>query len=175
MRFSHAFATTASLLAAAIFFVGCSTNSPADPMDVLLNSVRQATQQYASSGTAAAAGYAADPHCVAHPTAGGMGAHWVNGPLIDPVFDPLQPEAILYEPMANGSLRLIGVEYIVINTGQERPTFAGHPMDVGGVPPLEAQGVAHWSLHVWAHLDNPSGMFAPFNPNVSCDHAAHAG
>ncbi len=29
-----------------------------------------------------------------------------------------------------------------------------------------------FALHVWLFQDNPSGLFAPFNPNVSCANAA---
>lgn len=116
-----------------------------------------------------AAGYVEDPHCVAHPDLGGMGYHWANEDLIDPAFEPLVPEVLLYGPTAEGGRQLLGVEYVVIDVGQERPQFDGHPFDVGGVPPLEAAGVAHWSLHVWTHAANPSGDFSPFNPNVSCN------
>jgi hypothetical protein len=28
----------------------------------------------------------------------------------------------------------------------------------------------HYDLHVWLYRDNPNGMFAQFNPNVSCAH-----
>ncbi len=65
-----------------------------------------------------------------------MGYHWVNPGLIDPVFDPLRPEVVLYAPGNGGNLRLVGVE---------------------------------WTLHVWVHEDNPDGVFAKYNPNVSCD------
>ena len=95
---------------------------------------------------------------------GGMGFHWVNPALVDPVFDPLQPEAVLYAPGPGGQLRLIGLEYIVINTGQPAPQFGTQPFDVGGTP-IQAP---HWSLHLWLYEPNPSGLFAPFNPNVSC-------
>jgi hypothetical protein len=57
------------------------------------------------------------------------------------------------------------VEYIVINVGQPAPTFGGQAFDVGGTP----VPVPHWSLHVWLWKDNPSGQFAAFNPDVSCD------
>lgn len=53
--------------------------------------------------------------------------------LTDPVFDPLQPEVLLYAPAANGKLRLVAVAYVVIDVGQPRPAFAGHPFDIGGV------------------------------------------
>lgn len=135
----------------------------------LLQAVKAKTARYNSTTQARRAGYEADEHCVAHPQLGGMGYHWVNGSLIDPVFDPLQPEAVLYEDGRGGNLRLIAVEYIVIDVGQPHPHFGDQPLDVGGVPPLEAQGIPHYSLHVWAHKDNPAGAFAPFNPDVSCN------
>jgi hypothetical protein len=84
--------------------------------------------------------------------------------LVDPDFDPLQTEAVLYEPRKNGQLGLVAVEHIVINVGQPAPTFDGQPFDVGGTP----IPVPHWSLHVWLHKQNPNGMFTPFNPDVVC-------
>jgi len=142
--------------------------SPVHAHGDLLQSVKAATSRFNSTVQAVRAGYEADPHCVEHPELGGMGYHWVNFALIDPVFDPMQPEALLYARGRGPNPRLIGVEYIVIDVGQDHPHFDGHPFDVGGVPPLEAQGIPHWSLHVWAHEYNPAGTFAPFNPNVSC-------
>ncbi len=130
----------------------------------LLKEVKKSTARFNSTTQAIRAGYAPTDHCVEHPELGGMGYHWVNGPLVDPYFDPLKPEAILYETHKNGSFRIIGVEYIVINVGQDQPYFGDYPFDVGGTP-IEAD---HWSLHVWLYKDNPAGMFTPFNPNVSC-------
>jgi hypothetical protein len=28
----------------------------------------------------------------------------------------------------------------------------------------------HYDRHVWIYRENPSGVFAQFNPNVSCEH-----
>ena len=134
----------------------------------LLKSVMQATARYHSTTQAARAGYEAMGHCVENPELGGMGYHWVNQSLIDPAFNPVQPEALLYEPDKNGNLKLVGVEYIVINVGQDRPYFGDYPFDVGGVGPLMDAGVPHWSLHVWLYKENPNGLFVPFNPNVTC-------
>lgn len=157
------------LLALLAGLAACNDDSPAGPGEEdLLETVRQETARYASTATAIDQGYESDEHCVEHPDLGGMGVHWVNGALIDPVFDPLAPEALLYAPGPGGGLQLVGIEYIVIDAGQNAPAFDGHPFDIGGVPPLMDQGVPHWSLHVWVHEENPSGMFAPFNPNVSC-------
>ena len=130
----------------------------------LLQAVKQATARRHSTTQAMAAGYVPDAHCVAHPTLGGMGYHWVNPALVDPAFDPLQPEVLLYEDGPNGQRKLVAVEYIVIDVGQPRPSFAGELFTVGGTP----VPAAHWSLHVWLYRDNPAGMFTAFNPDVSC-------
>lgn len=132
--------------------------------DGLLQSVRRATAKFHSSTQAIEAGYVADDHCVSAPGLGGMGYHWVNPSLVDPVFDPLKPEAVLYATGPSGNLRVIALEYIVINVGQPAPMFGDQPFDVGGTP----VPVPHWSLHVWLYESNPSGLFTPFNPNISC-------
>lgn len=28
----------------------------------------------------------------------------------------------------------------------------------------------HYDRHVWIYRDNPNGVFAPFNPKVTCAH-----
>jgi hypothetical protein len=142
-----------------------SSAVPALPQQgALLQQVKSATGGFHSQARATRAGYAEASECVAVPGLGGMGFHWLNEDLVDPFFDPLQPEAVLYEPDAHGNEKLVGVEYIVIDVGQDAPTFDGQPFDVGGTP----VPVDHWSLHVWVHKENPNGIFTPFNPDVSC-------
>ena len=127
----------------------------------LAKAVRAATARFHSKAEAATAGYAEASPCVAVPGAGGMGHHWVNMPLVDPVFDAANPESLLYDLEG----KLVGVEYIVVNAGQTAPTFGGQAFDVGGAP----LPVPHWTLHVWLFEANSSGLFAPFNPAVSCE------
>lgn len=126
----------------------------------LVKTVASATARFHSQVQATKEGYAESSPCVAVPGLGGMGFHWVNGALVDPVFDATKPEAVLYDTKG----KLVAVEYIVIDVGQPRPSFDGHPFDVGGTP----VPVPHYSLHAWVHMDNPSGTFAPFNPALSC-------
>jgi hypothetical protein len=143
----------------------------ADPE--LVRAVKAATARFNSKTQAARAGYM-DPgpeHCVAVPGMGAMGYHWVNEDLVDPVFDPLQPEALLYGYDKNGNLKLVGIEYVVIDVGQPHPHFGRQPFDEGGTPvPAD-----HYSLHVWLYESNPEGMFTPFNPNVFCPPAPDHG
>ena len=141
---------------------GAGSSADARP-SALLQAVRRETARFHSTRQALTAGFQPDDHCVESPL-GGMGMHWANPGRVDPAFEPLRPEVMLYRPGPNGQPKLVAVEYIVIDVGQPAPTFDGHPFDVGGTP----VPVPHWSLHVWLYQDNPSGMFTPFNPTVSC-------
>ncbi|MCA1803102.1 MAG: hypothetical protein LC662_11640 [Rhodothermaceae bacterium] len=134
----------------------------------VIRAVTAASARFHAVKQAERAGYEMDPHCVYVPGVGGMGHHFIKGELIDPEYNPLMPEALMYEPDKNGNLKLIGVEYIVLNIGQDHPHFGDQPFNIGGVPPLMAANVPHWSLHVWLWKENPNGMFAPMNPDVSC-------
>ena len=105
---------------------------------------------------------------------GAMGHHYINLALRNDggALDPEQPEILLYEPTKNGRLRLVGVEYVVPVARDE----AGNWVDAGDAPELFGQafhlsrGAGGWALHVWVWKNNPSGMFADFNPTVSCDY-----
>lgn len=145
--------------------VGAGTGSTEARMleSQLLKSLRQATSRYNSTSQAIQAGYQPETHCVSSP-AGGMGYHWAKSSLVDPVFNPLEPEVVLYATGPGGNLKLVAVEFVVINVGQQRPSFDGQLFDIGGAP----IPVPHWTLHVWVHEYNPSGTFAKFNPNVTC-------
>ncbi len=132
--------------------------------DDLLKAARQATARFHSPTQALRAGYEPADHCVEIPGVGGMGYHWANESLVHDSFDPLEPQVLLYATGPSGRPELVGVEYVVIDVGQEHPTFGDHPFDVGGTPiPVD-----HWSLHVWLYEENPEGIFEQFNPNVSC-------
>jgi hypothetical protein len=129
-----------------------------------LQVVRRATARFHSKTQAVKAGYLPTDHCVFFPGLGGMGYHWLNPELRDEVFDPLHPEVVLYATGPDGELKLVAIEYVVRDVGQERPSFAGYLFDIGGTPWPEP----HWSLHVWLYEENPNGIFSPTNPNISC-------
>lgn len=95
-----------------------------------------------------------------------------------------KPAILIYEPQANGSLELVAVENLVFAAawkaaGHTRPpTFHGVPYDAMIDDPNTAIDEAHmfaphFDRHVWIYRENPNGVFAPFNPAVSC--ANHRG
>ena len=129
--------------------------------DVLreLAEVRRATAQYHDVAVAEAAGYTLMSECVAHPEWGGMGYHYVNMELVG-TLNPTTPPILVYAPRPNGSLTLVAVEYAVPAAMGPASLF-GQTFEPIGPPGL-------LTLHVWVWRANPDGMFAPYNPNVSC-------
>jgi hypothetical protein len=127
--------------------------------------VRDATARFHDLAAAQAAGYTSQypPGCAASPE-GAQGIHYLNPALADSVVELRRPELVMYEPQRDGSLRLVGVDYVVpfaAWTGEEPPTLLG-------VPFMRLEPLGVWALHIWAWRPNPSGMFAMWNPNVSC-------
>ena len=109
--------------------------------------------------------------CVSHPTAGAMGYHYFNADLMaDNAVDALEPEALVYAPASNGDLKLVAVEWVVRSLASNPPGVS-EPTSVLGmemhilVPP---PGPAFYLMHAWVWANNPSGMFADWNPEVSC-------
>jgi hypothetical protein len=140
----------------------------------LVDKVRQATAHYQDVNVAIADGYEGGP-CVSGPNEGAMGIHFVKGALLgDGVLDATTPEVLVYEPLPNGRLRLVGVEFITIAEAWDAANgpgaaLEGHLLHYAGSP--NRYGIpAFYQLHVWAWKHNPRGTFADWNPNVSCDH-----
>lgn len=95
-----------------------------------------------------------------------MGIHYVNGDFLkDNVTDLAKPEAVMYEPMPDGKLSLVAVEYIAF---KGPATLEGHLFNFASAP--NRYGLdPFYELHVWAWKPNPTGAFADMNPMVSCD------
>lgn len=146
---------------------GASTLTPAQ-VNQGVAAVRRVTARYQDIEVARAAGYTEQyPEGCAESQEGAQAFHWMNPGLVDGEVDLLQPELLMYEPQADGSMQLVGVDYVIPFdqwTGVEAPTVLGVPMARN-----EPLGV--WALHIWSWRPNPSGMFAPWNPGVSCEHA----
>lgn len=200
----------AAVLAAVVLICmpGAKAQAATEPT---LEQIRTATEKYRDVKVALADGYVAAPanscetaEMMGRPASdGAMGIHYfrpdllgIKGPPNPRVVgdgthtDWLQPGILLYEPQADGSLQLVGIENLVFakawhGTGhKDRPSFMGRPYEHMVDDPATKVDEAHmfeehYDRHVWLYRTNPNGMFTPFNPNVSCRHgkgpASHAG
>ncbi|MGH7447662.1 MAG: hypothetical protein ACREK1_03350 [Longimicrobiales bacterium] len=130
-----------------------------------LAGLKQATARFHDIAAAVEAGWSAQiTECMELPGTGGMGYHYGNVGLIDAVAEEFAPELLVYEPQKNGRKRLVAVEYIIpfdAWTETAAPSLHGvdfHRNEVFGL----------WVLHAWVWKHNPAGIFADWNPNVSC-------
>ena len=140
----------------------------------LIKIVREATERFQDVEVAKAEGYVLQFGCVSGSESGAMGMHFVNGPLVgDGELDPTRPEIVIYEPLPNGKLKLIGADYLVLADAWNAK-HAGPPEMMGQLFHLfEAPNrfglPAFYTLHVWAWKDNPAGTFVNWHTKVSCD------
>lgn len=187
--------------------------APAMAQEPSLDQVRAQTARFQDVNVALAEGYIRDPgnicdtaEMMGRPAAlGAMGIHYFRpdmlgitgppNPRVDGTgthTDFNRPAILIYEPQADGSVRLVAVENLVFRRAWHAagnsapPNFQGVPWDAMSDDPATAIDEAHnfephYDRHVWLYRDNPNGMFAQFNPNVSCRHhsnqmaASHGG
>ena len=170
-----------------------------------LEQVRAATGRFQDVKVALAEGYIRDPMDVCDSAdmmgkparLGAMGIHFFRPDLLGISAPPnprvdgngthtdfLKPAILIYEPQANGSLRLVAVENLVFQKSWHAsghggpPTYQGVAYDNMKDDPATKIDEAHmfephYDRHVWLYRDNPNGIYAQFNPNVSCK--AHKG
>jgi hypothetical protein len=147
---------------------------------------RNATASFHDLDTAKAAGYTVrvvDVNgitCIDNPGTGAMGVHYLNPSLVPELFDPAAaasvdaatPELLVFAPGSNGSERLVALEYLTIKASWDAqhagpPSLFGQPFNQTaagnrfGLP-------AFYSLHAWIWDPNPTDLFSPWNPRVSC-------
>jgi len=150
-----------SLVATGAAFAADASHNP------LAEQVRSANDRFRDVAVAVSEGYAPIP-CASGVEGGAMGVHYVNATLIGDSVDIKRPQAIMYEPKADGKMELIAVEYITTkgpaSLGGQLFSFTGSPNRYG-LPPF-------YELHVWAWKANLHGAFADMNPAVSCEHAS---
>jgi hypothetical protein len=164
-----------ALAAAAAAFAGASGGGgEKDGRSGALEGARDATARYRDVRAALEDGYAPVGACTADPKLGAMGIHYANPVLADDAqLDVPRPEVLVYEPTADGGRRLVALEYLAPDadgdtaTDEDRPDLFGQPFD-GPMAGHEPGQPVHYDLHVWLWRDNPSGLFAQFNPRVSC-------
>ena len=126
---------------------------------------------------------------------GAMGIHYFRPDLLGITAPPnprvagngthtdfLRPAILIYEPQADGSLELVAVENLVFESAWRAagntapPSFHGRPYEHMADDPATPVDEAHmfephFDRHVWVFRDNPNGVYAPYNPNVTCPSA----
>lgn len=154
---------TRHLAAIAAFLISTAGAMAADGTP-LQDSVRAANDRFKDVAVAVKEGYAPIP-CASGVEGGAMGVHYVNASLVNDTVELGKPEAVMYEPMKNGKMKLVAVEYIAT---KGPANLQGHLFSFTNAP--NRYGLpAFYELHVWAWKHNPSGTFADMNPDVSCD------
>ena len=135
--------------------------------NILAEHVRAANDRFKDVSVALSEGYAPIP-CASGIDGGAMGVHYVNEALIKAdVIDVRRPQAVMYEPDADGKMTLVAVEYI---TSKGPASLEGQLFNFTGAPNRYGLG-PFYELHVWAWRANPHGTYADMNPMVTCDHA----
>jgi hypothetical protein len=187
--------SAAAALIATSLLCACSPGEAAPGADATLEAVRAATEKYQDVRVALADGYVRDPmdicetpyHMGRTGQDGVMGIHFLRRDLLGIDEDETrldvtgthtdfrQPAVLLYEPRPDGSLELLALENLVAADAwtaaghASPPSFQGESFQHMAENP--GMGVrAHYDLHVWLYRENPSGVFAQYNPNATCQH-----
>lgn len=152
----------------------CAAGDGATP---LIDKVRNATAQYVDINKALADKFVVGTPCVSGPDTGAMGVHLVRPDrIMKLVLNAESPQALIYEPTTDGAMRLVGVEFIVLesnwaalNPPGSVPALEGNLLNYIGAP--NRYGLpAFYEIHVWAWEDNPKGSYADWNTHVTCAH-----
>ena len=138
-----------------------------------LATLRHLTAPFHSFAVASAAGWGTQiTGCMVDPGgAGGMGFHYGNTAYIDGTAAVDKPQLLLYEPHEDGRLTLVAVEYIIPYSFHAR---SAAPPVLFGQQFQQVDSFGLWGLHVWLWKENPSGLFAPWNPRVTCSGTSDA-
>ena len=195
----------AAVLAAVISISAPAAHGTGEPT---LDEVRKATERFQDVNVALAEGYIRDPgnicdtaDMMGRPASlGAMGIHFFRPDLLGITAPPnprvdgtgthtdfRKPAILIYEPQADGSMKLVAVENLVFQKSwhaagnAKPPSFHGVEYDNMRDDPATKIDEAHmfephYDRHVWLYRPNPAGVFAQFNPTVSCKaHMANAG
>jgi hypothetical protein len=128
--------------------------------------VREATKDFHDTAAAASAGYpTVVAQCIASSGHGGMGFHHVNRQYLSRELDVAKPQILLYEREADGGYVLNGVEYVIPYRLWPRDTV---PPAIMGRTLVRSDDLQLWYLHMWVWKPNRAGLFADWNPEVTC-------
>jgi hypothetical protein len=202
MRSKHVYVIGAAIAAIGLATFAAPTTANAQDVAAEIEKVRLATEKYNDVKVAMAEGFVPAPpgDCITAakeglpPEWGSMGIHYINPKMLKIAgpkprvhgdsthTDFMKPAILLYEPQADGSLKLVGVENLVFLNAwkaagnQAAPTFAGRSYDTMADSSSTEHDEAHnfephHDQHVYfAKSANPKDQLNPFNPSVTCEH-----
>lgn len=128
--------------------------------------IREATADFHDVEAARAAGYLPpDPDRCLESDAGVMGYHHVNRELLDDRLEVERPEIVVYAPTTEDERKLVNVEYVIPYSAWPRDEA---PPRILGQDLKRSDGLEIWYLHVWVWEENPNGVFADWNPTLTC-------
>lgn len=202
MRSKYIYAIGAAIAAIGLATIAAPSTAAAHDVAAEIEKVRVATLKYNDIKVALAEGFVPAPpgDCITAakeglpPAWGGMGIHYIHPAMLkikgaEPKVhgdsthtDFMKPAILLYDPQADGSMKLVGVENLVFlhawqqAGNQAPPTFAGRSYDTmadsSSTPHDEAHNFEpHMDQHIYfAKGANPRDQLNPFHPSVTCEH-----
>jgi hypothetical protein len=159
------------VLAVALVASTATAQTTVEPTLEQLQQLRTLLAAYEDVDAAQSDGFEQFGDCMSG-SQGAQGIHFTHGERIgDPDLDVLHPEVLMYEPRPDGSLRLIGAEYLVFQAAWHEAGNAAAPVLLGREFSLNTTLLDEpfYALHVWVWQHNPLGLFANWNPLVVCD------
>jgi hypothetical protein len=138
--------------------------------------VRDATLRFRDIDVAYAEGYRQSGPCVGGRGSGARGVYFLRTDRVaDGSFAVDAPEALIYEPLPGGAMRLVGVEFIELagdwesrNADGGPPLLDGSRLTLIGAPNRFALP-AFYEMHVWVSENAPPAGFGDPNMHVTCD------
>lgn len=98
-----------------------------------------------------------------------MGYHYFHPALVDDLaVDPFEPEALVYESTPHGGLKLVAIEWVARGPTTNPPGLSSPPSVLGMEMHILVPAVGFCLKHAWIWKHNPPGMFADWNPEVTC-------
>lgn len=127
---------------------------------------RRATARYHRVEAAVADGFEQILPCLSNPNGeGAIGIPYARLDRFDATIDLSEPEILFYEPQSDGTLKLVGGEPVVPIAAwpeEQPPSLFGREFHTN-----QEHGL--YGLHMWIWRNNPNGVFAFWNANVSCE------
>ena len=185
--------SSTAVLALSVVLIASAASGevPRTQPDQALQQLERQLEPFKNVAYAESQGYVRRSHCESHPTLGTMGFHYLRADLLGltpPVngrvngtgtYIGTEPPAILlYIPDGQGGLKLAGIELLVFAASwdaanSQPPMYRGRPFEFMADDPDTLRDEAHnfmphYDLHIWLFEHNPSGLYAQWNPSLSC-------